>query len=104
VAQSEGRKVRVRFFGRLHTFRKARGLPVEVELEIPEGGRTASQIAADLELPPESIEAVFCNHRAFDLSHAILPGDRIAFVPTGTPGPHRYTLGIYEAGVRKRPA
>ena len=26
------------------------------------------------------------------------PGDEIAFIPTGVPGPHRLMLGIHEAG------
>jgi hypothetical protein len=28
----------------------------------------------------------------------ISPGDRVAFVPYGTPGPHRVFLGLYAAG------
>ena len=28
----------------------------------------------------------------------VSPGDRVAFVPYGTPGPHRVFLGLYTAG------
>jgi len=28
----------------------------------------------------------------------VSPGDRVAFVPYGTPGPHRVFLGLYAAG------
>ena len=89
---------KVRFFGRLYTLRKDRGLPAEAEVEVPAEGRTAEELATDLGLPLDEIEAVFCNHRTHDLSHVIRPGDAVAFVPQGTPGPHRFTLGIYSAG------
>ena len=32
---------------------------------------------------------MFCNHRTYPIDHIIMPGDRVAFVPYGTPGPHR---------------
>jgi molybdopterin converting factor small subunit len=90
----------VRFFGRLHSLRQGRGLPAEAEVEVPTEGVTADALARKLGLPLEEIEAVFCNHRTYDLAHVILPGDAVAFVPQGTPGPHRFTLGIYSAGRR----
>ena len=55
-------------------------------------------IATRLDLPHDLIEGVFCNHTVYGLDHVIRPGDRIAFVPYGTPGPHRFTLGLYDAG------
>ena len=36
--------------------------------------------------------------KTYGLDRVILPGDRVAFVPRGIPGPHRFTLGIYSAG------
>jgi hypothetical protein len=90
--------VTVRMFGLLHSLRRSRGLPATVELEIPEEGKSAFEIAQLLDLPLERIEAVFCNHRTYDLNHRIYPGDRIAFVPPGVPGPHRFYLGIHQAG------
>lgn len=88
----------VRMFGALHSLRRSRGLPATIELELPKEGQTAKEIAELLELPLERIEAVFCNHRTYDLNHRIFPGDRIAFVPPGVPGPHRFCLGIHQAG------
>jgi len=88
----------VRMFGALHTIRRARGLEPTVEVSIPPGGCTASDLAQELDLPREKIEAVFINHLVYSLDHIILPGDRVAFVPTGIPGPHRFLLGIYGAG------
>lgn len=84
----------VRMFGRLHTLRRERGLPTTVSLDVPSDGITAKEIALSLDLPVEHIEGVFCNHTMFGLGHRIMPGDRMAFVPHGTPGPHRVFLRI----------
>ena len=89
---------RILMLGLLHTLRRRRGLPTEVEVEVPPEGVPAAEVARRLDLPVDRIEAVIVNHRTHDLSHPIRPGDRAAFVPQGTPGPHRYTLGIYSAG------
>lgn len=85
-------------FGLLHTLRTERGQSPIVELDVSAEGITARQIALDLELPIEDIEGVFCNHVVHGLDHLIMPGDRVAFVPPGTPGPHRFLLGLYRAG------
>jgi hypothetical protein len=69
-----------------------------MEVYIPPGGCAASDLARKLDLPLERIEAVFVNHRAHGLDHPIQAGDRVAFVPTGIPGPDRLLLGIYRAG------
>lgn len=90
--------VTIRMFGALHTVRRKRGLASIAEIEVPTEGRTARAIALDLDLPFDKIEGVFVNHLVYGLEHRIFPGDRIAFVPTGVPGPHRYLLGIHESG------
>jgi len=90
----------VRMFGVLHTLRRDRGLQSTTEVNIPPGGCAACDLAANLDLPFEKIEAVFVNHRAHGLDHLIQAGDRVAFVPTGVPGPCRVLLGIYGAGRR----
>lgn len=94
---AEGR-VTVRMFGVLSTLCKERGTPTTVEVEVAEEGRAATSIAGALDLPLELIEGVFCNHTVYGIEHVIHPGDRIAFVPYGTPGPHRLFLGLYDAG------
>jgi hypothetical protein len=58
----------------------------------------ACDLARELDLPLEKIEAVFVNHIVHGLDHRIQAGDRVAFVPTGIPGPHRFLLGIFDAG------
>jgi len=90
--------VTVRMFGSLHTLRRERDLPTTVDFEVPVDGMTARAIADALELPHEMIEGVFCNGHVFGLSRLIVPGDRIGFVPHGTPGPHRFMLGLWKAG------
>ncbi len=92
----------IRMFGLLHTLRKKQGQPVAVEMHLAQEGKTARSIAQELQLPLDKIEAVFCNHLTYPLDHVIKPGDRVAFVPHGTPGPHRYCLGIKQAGERSK--
>ncbi len=92
---------RVLFLGLLHTLRREQGLPSEADVEVPAEGVAAAELARRLGLPLDRIEAVIVNHRTHDLSHPVRPGDRVAFVPQGTPGPHRYTLGIYAAGKQR---
>jgi len=92
------RPVTVKLFGCLHTLRKAAGLPTSLEVVVPAEGVAAVQVAEDLGLPLDRIEGVMCNHKTYDLGHRIHPGDTVAFVPRGTPGPHRFTLGLYHAG------
>jgi molybdopterin converting factor small subunit len=88
----------VRLLGFLHTLARERGQPSEVEVPLPPEGKRADDLARELDLPLEKIEAVFCNRVVQELDHVLRPGDRVAFVPRGTPGPHRFTLGIYAAG------
>ena len=88
----------VRFFGNLHSLRKERGLPPVAEIWLPSEGRSGYEVARELDLPLNRIEGVFCNRLARGLDHLLHPGDRIAFIPTGVPGPHRFMLGIYAAG------
>lgn len=88
----------VRMFGCLHTIRKERGLESIQEIALPPEGRRAEDIALDLGLPLERIEGVFVNNLVFDLDKIVMPGDRVAFIPTGIPGPHRFMLGIHGAG------
>jgi len=89
-------------FGFLYTYRRKQGLPSSFDLQLPQEGKTALAIAQELELPIDIIEAVFCNNTIYTLDHRIMPGDRVAFVPHGTPGPHRYCLGIKQAGDKQK--
>ena len=92
------REVTIRTFGCLHTLRCENGQPTTVTREVPEGGMSAGDIATELGLPHDQIEGIFCNGTVYPLERIVMPGDRIAFVPYGTPGPHRVNLGLYQAG------
>jgi hypothetical protein len=89
-------------FGALHTIRKGRGLASIAQILIPAEGRSARDIARELDLPLDKIEGVFVNAIVYDIDHLVLPGDRVAFVPTGVPGPHRFMLGVHQAGQAKK--
>lgn len=92
----------IRMFGVLHTIRRERGEASTAEVDIPAEGRLAREIARELDLPLDKIEGVFVNAVVYDLDHRILPGDRVAFIPTGVPGPHRFMLGVHQAGQAHR--
>lgn len=89
---------RVRVFGSLRPALEARGLPYEFVAEVPAEGIVARDLAAQLELDVERVEGVFVNGIVRGVAVRIRPGDRIGFVPNDIPGPHRYYLGLYNAG------
>ena len=92
----------VRVFGVLQEFQRERGILPETVEAIPAGGISAADLAARMGLPIDSIEGAFCNHTIYGLAHVVRPGDEVAYVPYGTPGPHRYFLGLYKAGHEER--
>jgi len=87
----------VRMFGSLHTIRRRRGQAPFEEMYIPAEGRTGLDLAKQLDLPLIKIEGVFINNFARSLEERILPRDRVAFISTGVPGPHRYSLSTQTA-------
>lgn len=95
---NETNRVEVKLSGLLHTLRRREGKDTVVSVEVPPQGIQAWKLAEDLGLPLDKIEGVFLQHKAHGLDIVIKPGGSIAFVPSGTPGPHRYTLGLYHAG------
>lgn len=90
--------ITLRMFGALHSLRREQGLPTRLEVGVPESGMTGTALAEQLGLPLELIEGLFCNHTVRPLRWVLHPGDQVAFVPVGTPGPHRFFLGLYNAG------
>lgn len=90
--------ITVRFFGVLRDIRVAAGLPTTTDCAVPADGSSARVLAVDLGLDPALIEGVFINRTVYALDSIVRPGDRVAFVPYGTPGPHRLFLGLYHAG------
>ena len=97
--------VTIRLFGFLRSFMRDRGLPDSYEKQLPPEGRSGLEIAGEIGLPVERIEAVFRNGHIQGLDDKVFPGDRVAFVPAGTPGPYRVLLGMVgrsTKGVSKR--
>lgn len=90
--------VSVRIFGSLRPLREQRGLPCTLDVEVPTEGTTGRALAEQIELPLDRVEGVFVNHTVHGLAVHIMPGDRVAFVPNDTPGPHRFFLKLYAAG------
>ncbi|TBW38430.1 MoaD/ThiS family protein [Siculibacillus lacustris] len=75
---------------------RARGWasPHLVALAVPVGG---AELLDLLEVPQAAVESLFVNHKAIGVDDAVIrPGDRVALVPPGVPGPHRFCLGIYQ--------
>ena len=86
--------VNIRLFGFLRSYRKERALPDCFHETVPPEGKSGLELAAEVGLPTEKIEAVFINGLVKQLDAKIYPGDRVAFVPSGTPGPYRVLLGM----------
>ncbi len=91
---SETEKIEVKLLSFLHSHMHERGLPSSYEIDVAEGGRSCLDIARDLELPLDMIEAVFINGKVSGLDESAMPGDRVTYIPTGMPGPYRVLLGI----------
>ena len=94
VEDTESGVVNVRMFGFLRSFMKERGLPDRFDETVPPEGKSGLEVAAALGLPLDKVEAVFINGLIRQLDAKIYPGDRVAFVPSGTPGPYRVILGM----------
>lgn len=90
--------VTMRIFGSLRPECDALGLPPQFRLTVPADGITGDELATTLGLSAEKIEGIFINRVVRPISDIVRPGDRVAFVPYDTPGPHRFFLGIYAAG------
>ena len=81
------------FMGLADLFRE-RNWPSPLEVDI-QGEMTGAQLLAMLDIPPEEVEVIFVNGKAFTPPMAVLTGgDRVALVPPGMPGPCRVMLGF----------
>ena len=102
MVSSENRHtVNISLFGFLRRYMDEQGLPYALEREIAPEGEAAFDIAMGLSIPPEKIEAVFCNGRVINIYDPVFPGDRLAFFPFGTPGPYRVFLGIARENIER---
>ena len=86
--------IELRAFMDLADLFRERNWPSPLEVDIP-GEMTGAQLLAMLDIPPEKVEVVFVNGRAFTSRMAVLTGgDRVALVPPGVPGTYRVLLGF----------
>jgi molybdopterin converting factor small subunit len=56
---------------------------------------TGIDLANQLGIDPKEIEVIFVNGFVQALDYEVQPGDRVAFLPPGCPGPYRIALGFY---------
>ncbi|MBU4533005.1 MAG: MoaD/ThiS family protein [Eubacteriales bacterium] len=86
--------VEVRAFSFIKALFDARGWPTPLIYKL-ENSCTAGELAKSLSIPDDLVEAVFINGKVFRPGEGVVkPGDRVAFIPPGTPGPYRLLLGI----------
>lgn len=93
MADESDKKVEVRGFSFIKQMFDRRNIPFPLYVDLAQEC-TAGELAEKIGIPPEMIEAVFINGVARRAGDTIRPGDRVAFVPPGTPGPYRVILGI----------
>jgi len=56
---------------------------------------SGAELLDALAIPRSAVEVIFVNRRAIAAECAVIhPGDRVALVPPGVPGPHRVLLGF----------
>ncbi len=87
--------VEVRGFGDILKIFQERNWPLPLSFELNEP-TTTGELAKMLDLPYDKIEVVFVNGLANGMDYPVKPGDRVAFVPPGTPGPYRVFLGFVQ--------
>jgi hypothetical protein len=87
--------IEVRAFGKLYFLFKERGWPSPLYYTEKET-LTAAELREELHISKEDVEAVFINRKIMHQSILLKPGDRVAFVPPGTPSIHRFNLGFYD--------
>lgn len=94
MSEQSRKTIEVRGFLHLDAaFRKKFGtIPLIMDLEEP---ITGIALAEKLEIPWDEIEVIFVNGFVQELDYVIHPGDRVAFLPPGCPGPYRIALGFY---------
>lgn len=88
------KKLEIRGFLQLDAILRKRygSMPFYFEIEAPISGLALSEI---LGIERKDIEVIFVNGFVHELEYTIHPGDRIAFLPPGCPGPYRIALGFY---------
>ncbi|MEW6065072.1 MAG: MoaD/ThiS family protein [Bacillota bacterium] len=85
--------IELRGFARLRAVMQEKGFGFPEMYEVGDG-LTGCQLLEKLAIGQEDVEAIMVNGTVCSLSQCIKPGDRVAILPPGTPGPYRVILGI----------
>jgi hypothetical protein len=90
----EKKTIEIRGFLQLDAFlRKKFGtMPIFYDID---GPITGLELSRELGIKREDIEVIFVNGFVQEVNYVIHPGDRMAFLPPGCPGPYRIALGFY---------
>lgn len=89
----------VRMLALLHGYCREHGLPTTRSIDVPTDGIRALDLASSIGLPVEDIEGLFLNGRLVGLGATVHAGDRVAFLPYGTPASHPAFFG--RAGIEE---
>ena len=84
----------IRGFLQLDSYLKKKYGKMPIFLPI-EGPLSGLDLSKKLEIDRKDIEVIFVNGFVQDLDYLLHPGDRVAFLPPGCPGPYRIALGFY---------
>lgn len=94
MLKQDRQQIEVRGFLHLYQLFKKRNWPVPLLVNLAEP-ISGIALAEKLEIPLNEIEVIFVNGFVQSLHYSVQPGDRVAFLPPGCPGPHRFMLGFY---------
>ena len=92
--ENSSKTIELRGFLQLDAFLKKKFGTVPVFLEI-DGPISGLELSKQLEIKRDDIEVIFVNGFVQQVDYIINPGDRVAFLPPGCPGPYRIALGFY---------
>ena len=94
MMENSSKTIELRGFLQLDAFLKKKFGTMPVFLEI-DGPISGLELSKQLEIKRDDIEVIFVNGFVQQIDYIIHPGDRVAFLPPGCPGPYRIALGFY---------
>ena len=94
MMENSSKTIELRGFLQLDAFLKKKFGTMPVFLEI-DGPISGLELSKQLEIKRDDIEVIFVIGFVQQVDYIINPGDRVAFLPPGCPGPYRIALGFY---------
>lgn len=95
MADQEVKSIEVRGFLQLQALYRSRNWPIPLTLSLDQP-ITGVELVDKLDISLADIEVIFVNGFVQSPKDFIHPGDRVALVPPGCPGPYRIHLGFYK--------